>query len=162
MNSDDRTFSLNEIRAQHDAAERQAALMQRRADALRKMAEAAEELERAEREMASPEPAPAPEAAQAPEPTASPEPEKTGDRAVFILRKRAGQGINPREMKDEFVARGWSEDTEEARAAIRVALTRLARRNPRIERTESGYTHTYRWIADELDVPELNGAVGRP
>jgi hypothetical protein len=156
MNSDDRTFSLNEIRAQHEAAERQAALMQRRAEALRKLTEAAEELELIESQMASPDAAPAPEAVPATRAVASPEPEKTGDRARFILRDRAGQEFTPREMKDEMVARGWSEDTEDARAAIRVALARLARRDPHVERAESGHTHVYRWISDD------HGTVRRP
>jgi len=143
MNSDDRTFSLSEIHERQREAERQAALMQRRAEALRKLAEAAEELEQAEREMASPDAKPVAEVV--PEPTASPEPGTTGGRALLILRERAGERMNPREMKDEMVARGWAEDTEDARAAIRVSLTRLARRDPHVERVESGPTHAYRW-----------------
>jgi hypothetical protein len=148
MDSDDRTFSLSQIRAAHAEADRQAAAFQRRADALRKMAEAAEELEAAERELASDGPLEGPAPAEQPSPS---EPRKTGDRVEMILRSDPSRTWNPHQMHDEMVERRWAQPTKDGRSAVRVALSRLAEREPRITRTPDGMTYVYKWVSADGD-----------
>ncbi len=142
MDRDDRTFSISQIREARDEAERQLATLQRRLEALRKMSDAADELELAEHEMSSSGAAEAHD-----EQDVSSQPRKTGDRALLILQASPGQWWTPRQMHEEMVSRGWAEQTKDARAAIRVALGRLAQRDEQVDRKEDPPTHAYRWAA---------------
>jgi hypothetical protein len=152
--SDDRTFSVSQNRQALIEDERRLAALQRRVDARRKMAEAAEELEAAERELSADgtaeSPPPAESSASVEQPSPS-DPKSTGKRAEMILRSEPTRAWNPHQMHDEMVERRWSEPTKDARAAVRVALTRLHKREPRITRTQDGMTYAYQWVAADGD-----------
>lgn len=147
MSTDDRTFSISQIRQALGEDERRLAALQRRVDAHRKMAEAAEELELAEREL-SPDGARevVEEAPPRDEQPSGPEPRQTGKRTLMILQSDPSRGWNPRQMWEEHVERGWAESTKDAHVAIRVAMRRLEQRDPHVSRTAEGMTFTYRWV----------------
>jgi hypothetical protein len=144
MSSDDRTFILSEIRKARAEVECQLALLQRRADAYRKMEEAAEELELADREMS---PDREMEPALFSKPPTLEDPGSSGRRAKVILQSDKSRKWTPRDVWAQMVERGWAEDTKDARTAIRVALKRLhERERDHITRTEDGLTHAYQWV----------------
>jgi uncharacterized membrane protein len=152
MSTDDRTFTLSQIHQALSEDERQLAALQRRVDARRKMAEAAEELELAERELSADAAAAASaHAQQATPPPASPEPKQTGKRTKVILQSDTSRDWYSREIWEQMVERGWAEPTKDARAAIRVALKRLAERDPDVVRTAEGMTFAYRFVGADSD-----------
>lgn len=164
MDADDRSFTISEIRERLARAECELSLQQRRVDALRKMAEAADELELAEREMS---PDSAAEAAPRLE-RSPPDPGKTGARSLVIVQSDTSRDWTPRQVWAQAVEWGWAESTKDARSAYRVALNRLAEREEQLTRTQAGLTFAYRWVAADPDLfahgsnghapaPELEG-----
>jgi hypothetical protein len=152
----------DQIREQRRKAAQLAALQQQQLDALTKMDEAATELERVEREIAAlvrgdsvPETAPE---------TVSPVPQMTGERAVTILESHHGARLAVRNVVDDWMKRGWSEDTPEERervtAILRHALARAARKNAHVRRDERGPTFYYWYVSDAdalVPVTKVNG-----
>src|SRR5262245_12989650 len=116
--SDDRTFSVSENLQALSEDERQLAALQRRVAARRKLAEAYEELELAERESSGGAKEAVPEAPPRDEQPSEPEPRQTGTRARAILQGDPSRGWNAREMWQEFVERGWAEPTKDAHVAV--------------------------------------------
>jgi len=165
LNTDERTYSMSEIREQRRVTTQRLALEQRRLDALAKMDEAAAELEQAEREL---------EAlrrgeTQAGEPAEAvhgePEPHAIGERSAKILEDHADTWLVPRDILAEMDKRGWVDtDTTHALQRLRHALRRVAISNPNVERDESGATFRYRYVSSRIDgfavsaVPQGNGA----
>jgi hypothetical protein len=154
MDARDRSFTISEMQAARDEADRQIAALQRRADALRKMAEAAEELEAAERELSADSTA---EAAPTTEQASLPDPGSTGRRAQVILQSDTSRSWTPRDVWERMVELGWAEATKDARVAIRVSLTRLDKREPRITRTPTGMTYGYQWVDADTNAQSSNG-----
>lgn len=148
MDAGDRSFSISEIRKELARAEAELALQQRRVDALRKMAEGADELELTEREMSPDGAAEAPP----PERPSLQDPGRTGARARVIVQSDTSRDWTPRQVWEQMVARGWAEPTRDARSAVRVALNRLAEREERLTRTQAGLTYAYRWVAADPDL----------
>jgi hypothetical protein len=153
MTTDDHTFTISQIRQALSEDERRLAALQRRVDARRKMAEAAEELELAERELSTDAAAgaSAPTRQVAPQ-SPPPEPKQTGERAKVILQSDRSRGWNPREVWERMVERKWVEPTKDARATVRVALKRLEERDPHVVRTQQGLTFAYQWVDADTDL----------
>lgn len=85
-------------------------------------------------------------------------PVKMSQRAKVILTENPGQYLNVRAIWQDAVDRGWIEPTKETRAAMRVALRRLAARDDSIEGVEQPPTHAYRWLSSAMPEPSHNGA----
>lgn len=149
MSTDERTYSMSEIREQRRVTSQRLALEQRRLDALAKMDEAASELEQAERELDAlrrgETQAEQPAEAVSPEP----EPRTIGERSAKILKDHAGTWLEPRDILTEMNEHGWVDtDSGKAIQRLRHSLRRLAQSNPQVDRDESGMTYRYKWRSD--------------
>jgi len=134
--------------------ERQLAPLQRRAELLRQMAEIAEEWDRLGGDLPTATTAISDIGQHAQQDV----PVKMSQRAKVILKENPGQYINVRAIWQGAVDRGWIEPTKETRAAMRVALHRLAARDDSIECVEQPPTHAYRWLPSTTPEPSHNGA----
>lgn len=82
--------------------------------------------------------------------SAAPEGTPAGANAAMqVLQSDPARLWNVREVWAEEVKRGWAEPTPNGREAVRVALGRLRKREPRVEFIE-GPVYTYRWRPQEL------------
>lgn len=148
MNDDERTFSKSEIRERRREVSQLLALRQRQLDALAKMADAADELEQVEREIAA---LTAGERRLGqPAEIVSREPVTTGQRALTVLKNHPDAWLAVRDVLAGMIERGWvaperPEDTDLALQTLRHSLRRLALRHDDVERDESGPAFTYRY-----------------
>jgi hypothetical protein len=123
-------------------------MLQRRLDALNKMADAAEEL------LADESDTPAASAA-VPEADV---PLRTGEKLKAILKRYPGEHRLLRLVWEEAVREGWAENSKDGRSAIRLALGRLAARDPYVSRIPSGNSYAFGWIpAGAADLAASNG-----
>jgi hypothetical protein len=95
----------------------------------------------------------APAAVMAPQDAARENTPTGSNAASQILQGDTTRSWTTREVWAEQVRRGWAKPTDDARAAVRVALSRLCKREPRVQ-LAPGPTHAYRWLA-ELPANEL-------
>lgn len=168
MTGSDRMFSAAEIREQREHAERRLAAQQQKLDALRKMAEAMDQLEQAElaeRELERPDQEqssireaetaahssiddqpdePETESTNVQEPASG----RTRERVTRVLVTDAGEYLTPWQVWERAVTEGWAEPTKKGRHAIRASLNRLAASDERVERVERPPTHAFRWTAN--------------
>lgn len=167
MDRQDLLRTLNSLRSERTEAEHQLAMLQRRVDALRKAADGMEDL------LASDEASPAwgnsatvqvsvETAVESDEPLvvlksphAHVKDPSGGQAALTVLKTDPSRFWTVREVWDDQVKRGWAADTKDARAAVRVALVRLAQRDPAVERLD-GPTSAYRWTPSS---PSHNASV---
>jgi hypothetical protein len=169
MDTDERTYSMSEIREKRRAAEQLLALQQRQLAALAKIDEGTAELEQVEREMealAHGETQPEqPDEAVPPEPqaTGEREPQAIGERTLKILQDHQGIWRAGRDVLADMEKRGWVDtDTDHAMQRLRHSLSRLARSNDQVECNKNGMTYLYRYVprvdSDLLvPVPHPNG-----
>jgi hypothetical protein len=139
---------LVDLRRERAEAEGQLVILQRRVDSLRKAAEGMEEL------LVSDPDLPDESVQRVTEPsyptsrqgTVGPKIKEPsgGSAATAVLSSDPTRFWTVREVWEEQVKRGWAPDTKDGRAAVRVALSRLQRRDPRVDRAE-GPTPSYRW-----------------
>lgn len=146
MNSGERTYSKSEIRERRLALQQQLTLQQRQLDALAKMDDAADELERVELEMAALSRGEA--QPEEPEQAVPGEPQTIGPRALTILEEHPNKWLTPRDILAEMEKRGWMDtDPDHAIQRLRHSLRRLAHSNPQVERDENGTTFRYRYVS---------------
>jgi len=145
MPTSERTYSKSEIRERRLALQQQITLEQRQLDALAKMDDAADELERVEREIAALTSGEAqPEETEQADPGA---PQTIGARVLAILEEQAGTWLTPREVLAEMDKRGWTEtDPAHAIGRLRHSVRRLAQSNAHVERDETSTTYRYRYV----------------
>jgi len=147
--------TLNDLRQERTEAENRLAALQRHVDAVRKAADGIEELLASEPE--SPTPSKVDVTAELLRPpkasvtlpggrTARGEKPTGGTAALIVLQSDATRYWTAREVWEEQVKLSWTEPTEDARAAVRVALRRLRKREPRVQFLD-GPTYAYRWDA---------------
>jgi hypothetical protein len=150
--SDGLPRSSADIAAARAEVARQLAPLQRKDELLRQMAEIAKEWDHLDGAVTT---------AQAGIPDAGTKngvPVKMSQRAKIILQEKPGQYIILREIWQGAVDRGWIEPTRETRAAMRVALRRLAARDDSIESVDRPPTYAYRWLPPGTPEPGRNSA----
>jgi len=166
MDSDERTYGKtdfrDQIREQRRTASLWVTLRQQELDALAKIDEGAGELEQVQRAMAAL--ARGESVAESPTAVISLDPQMTGGRALKILESHHGARLAVRNVVDDWMKLGYSEDTEEERkrvtAILRHSLARLAAKNDHVKRDERGPTFYYWYVADTDDsapVAKANG-----
>jgi hypothetical protein len=178
MDHDDLLRMLRALQQERADAEHQLAGLQRRVEALRKTADGLEELigsivsvtkvsvtkddgqpavtETAEtgRSDSQPPKTTAPGIQQSLTPQGRVAPPKGSSAALAVLKSAPERFWTVREVWDEQVKQGWAGGTKDSRAAVRVALVRLARRDPHVDRIDSPVS-AYRWSSD---LSSSNGA----
>ena len=64
----------------------------------------------------------------------------------MIIRSDPSRYWTVRQVWEEMLAREWIANTGDARSAVRIALTRLAKKHAdQLERVPEGMTFAYRW-----------------
>jgi hypothetical protein len=173
MDRDDLLRTLRALQQERADAERQLAGLQKRVEALRKTADGLEELigpiapvieedgpavisEIAEtgRSGSQPPSATAPAVQQSLTLQGRVAPPRGSSAALTVLRSVPEHFWTVREVWEEQVKQGWAEETKDGRAAVRVALARLARRDSHVDRIDSPVS-AYRWSSY---LPSSNGS----
>src|SRR6266853_1697443 len=133
---------LRDLQQEREEAERELAALQLRLEGLREATDGMEKFLRSERDIPSQAPLDAPP----PPPPPPAKPPSTGAGARMIVQGDTSRYWNVRAVWEEEVARGWVANTSEGRSAVRIALTRLAKKYPdQLERVPDGMTFAYRW-----------------
>jgi hypothetical protein len=142
---------LGDLRRERTEAEHQLVALQRRVDALRKAADGMEDLLASDTEAPLEPSSPVVEPPRPADASAPREPhiEKPagGRAALSVLKLNPDRFWTVREVWEEEVKQGWIAETKDARAAVRVALTRLYKSDAAVDRLD-GPTSSYRWTAD--------------
>jgi hypothetical protein len=140
-----------DIAALQAELDRQLAPLQRKAAILHQFAELQDEWDRLNGDV--------PAATATPDADAQTDAPRTmAKMAKAILQERPGQYIVLRDIWQTAVDRGWIKATRDTRAAMRVALHRLAERDDSIERADRPPTYAYRWLPPGEPEPSRNDA----
>lgn len=149
------THGLPRTRADIAAAQaeldRQLAPLQRKAAILRQFAELQEEWDHLNGEMPT-------AAAVSDAGTKTDVPRTMAQQGKAILEEKPGHYIILRDVWQTAVDRDWIQPTRETRAAMRVALHRLAERDDSVDRVDRPPTYAYRWTPPVTPEPSRNGA----
>jgi hypothetical protein len=148
MDRDRLIRTLSDLEQERADAEQQLAALQKRLESLRMTTEGMKGLlSEAEREPSSDESVLSASTTTLPTEARPP----TGTGAQIILQTDSTRRWNPRQVWQGMVERGWAPDSDEGRTAVRVALTRLSKRDPdHVIRTDAYPTHEYQWVPNGI------------